>query len=36
MGLGLYGTELNCYHKKRLGWITEKEAHVIKVEDVRR
>jgi hypothetical protein len=27
MGQGLYATDINCYHKMRMGWI--KESHIV-------
>jgi len=35
MGTAEYGTEMNCYHKRRMGWITDEDTHVVKVEEAK-
>lgn len=36
MGSGKFAQDLNCYQKKRLGWLTDKEITVIKYKQFRR
>ena len=34
MGKGLYATDINCYHKMKLGWITPTESATMEVPDI--
>jgi len=31
MGEGLYATDVNCYHKMRMGWIKEEDAVTMEI-----
>jgi hypothetical protein len=33
MGQGIFATDINCYHKMRIGWIKDEDTQVINIPD---